>query len=89
MGKEILNFGDVEIKNWKIHAFKNAIAIGYLDISKILVGVWKVAYGKNWKNDFKFLVGCVMIKKLSCCASSFCKWMNIQMTSKKQNRIFF
>ena len=52
MGKTIIKFGDIKIKNQKLYQHKRSTSIKNIDINKIVVSN-KVSFGKK---DFKFFI---------------------------------
>ena len=52
MGKTIIKFGDIEIKNQKFYQHKRPTSIKNIDINQIVVSN-KVSFGKK---DFKFFI---------------------------------
>ena len=47
IGKEIIKFGETEIRKQKFHSHKNPISIYHLNIDRIVVSN-KVPFGKKW-----------------------------------------
>ena len=52
MGKEIITFGDIEIEKYNFHQHKSPIAIGDVNINKIIVS----NKGPFCKNGFKYFI---------------------------------
>ena len=61
MGKEILTFGNIDIKN-KFYHHKTPIFLGNIDIEKVLV-CNKISFGE--KTISTLLVTCIMVIKLN------------------------
>ena len=63
MGKEILMFGDIEIKKHKLYRYKSPIFLEDVDIDNVLVSN-KSSPGKK-KSINTLLITCMVIAKLS------------------------
>ena len=53
MGKEILTFGDIEIKRNKFYRYKSPVPLRDVDIEKVLVSS-KISPGEN---NYKYCIG--------------------------------
>ena len=56
MVKQFLKSSGNDIEKQKFHSSKNPIAIGNIDINKIIISDMP-PYGKNKKTDAKFFIG--------------------------------
>ena len=63
MGKEILTFGDIEIKKKKKYHNKISILLKYVDIEKVIVPN-KISFGEK-KTKNTLLITCIMVIKLA------------------------
>ena len=63
MGKEILMFGDIEIKKHKLYRYKSPIFLEDVGIDNVLVSN-KISPGKK-KSINTLLITCMVITKLS------------------------
>ena len=53
MGKEILTFGNIEIKKRNVYRYKILILLGDVDIEKVLVSN-KLSFGEK---NYKYFIG--------------------------------